>query len=412
MASVCAGCNQKILNKGSMICVLCKSRYDLECANVSNVSFNTMNIENKKTWKCQTCRCKMPKVDNSNTPIRQQYPEPAQIIHTPSEISNITMRKKSSNTKSNTASSEDLSLLGDTIYIDDRETAPQTDIQTGLTLNNLNEIIIQRLKENNKLIIAEIKDTIQIEIKKAINQLREEVELKTNTLANQNAQIKEDIKQINLEIHNIQIENGRLKQEIKSLSTKTIPPGIYCNENNTKKIVLYGFTDYHKQPEYDLHSRLIELFHDTMNVNLTGYIEDVYRIGKKTNNNRPLVIELLSKRMAKYVINNGPCFQGTRLSISEFLDDNARKARQLLREEMIKARKKGLYAIIRNNNLFIEGKNINIQNETYEIQHNQYNNTTELKENEETNDNSNQSYQLEKRKNSINHSFRSSRPTV
>ncbi|CAB3246509.1 unnamed protein product [Arctia plantaginis] len=81
-----------------------------------------------------------------------------------------------------------------------------------------------------------------------------------------------------------------------------------------------------------------------MNVDLTGYIEEVYRIGRKSSNNRPLVIELLSKRMVKYILSNGRYLQGTRVAVSDFLDENARKKRQILREEIIKARRKGLHA--------------------------------------------------------------------
>lgn len=95
-----------------------------------------------------------------------------------------------------------------------------------------------------------------------------------------------------------------------------------------------------------------------------GYIEGTYRIGKRSSKNRPLVIELLSKRMAAYLKENSHVFQGTRLFLSEYLDDNARRERNLLREEMLKPRKQEMHAVIRNNQLFIDGKIANKADDT------------------------------------------------
>lgn len=97
-----------------------------------------------------------------------------------------------------------------------------------------------------------------------------------------------------------------------------------------------------------------------MHVDLTGYIEETYRIGRNELKNRPLVIELISKRMVKHIKENRNYFQGTGLYLTDFLDKKAQKERFLLREEMIKARKKGLHAVIRNNQLLVEGKRMSI----------------------------------------------------
>ncbi|CAB3246369.1 unnamed protein product [Arctia plantaginis] len=345
-----------------------------------------MTPERKQKWTCQACRCRMPKSDNSDTPVRSQYPEAARKMYTSSERNNITSRKKTTKNDSSYSEpnlltkerlmsgggllkavdddeSEAINLLGDTICTEDQESTMHTDIQAELTLKNLNETITQSLKENNKLIITELRNTIQIEINKTITQLRAEMELKTNALSKQNDQRKEDIKELNEEIKKLKIENKKLKRDIEDLSAKIQPSETNTPELNTKKIVIYGLAEIYKEPEYDLHTRLIELFYETMNVDLTGYIEEVYRIGRKSSNNRPMVIELLSKRMVKYILSNGRYLQGTRVAVSDFLDENARKKRQILREEIIKARRKGLHAVIRNNQLFIEGKLINLKEE-------------------------------------------------
>lgn len=114
--------------------------------------------------------------------------------------------------------------------------------------------------------------------------------------------------------------------------------------------------------------------------------------------------------MAKYIKDNNHYFKESGLSVSEFLDENSLKKRQQLRDEMIKARKKGLHAVIRNNKLYVEGKAtatrdemcrnelINTQNEIMLNQNTTYD-TGHLDSsyrNEETN----------------NHSFRKHRPTI
>lgn len=142
---------------------------------------------------------------------------------------------------------------------------------------------------------------------------------------------------------------------------------------------------------------MIDLLYEKLDIDLTGYIEETYRLGRKHSKNQPLVIELISKRMAKYVIENKQCLQGTRLYISEFLDENSRSQRK----EMLKARKKGLYAIIRNNQLFIEGKRIEIQKQDLHID------STPM----QSEQNQTQHY-IDKVSDNHTHSFRNPRPTI
>ncbi|CAB3252706.1 unnamed protein product [Arctia plantaginis] len=232
--ALCAGCKQSVQNRERLICTLCKSAYDLECANVTRERFNLMTRELKKALKCQACRCKMPKGNNTNTPIRQQELESALTLNTPEEKTNITIRKRVANTICDSMDSADQCLLGDTLYAEGRDAVLHT--QTELTLQNFNELIIQRLKENNNLIITELKHTLHNEIRKAIGELREEVERKFQSLSTQNEQRIEDMKQINSEINKLILENETLKQEIKNLSPSEMTSStIKCTETNTRK---------------------------------------------------------------------------------------------------------------------------------------------------------------------------------
>lgn len=313
-----------------------------------------METESIETWKCLACYCKIPKRGNINTPIRPQEHD-SRLATSPPEINNVTIRR-TIKPMNDTTSSLDLSLLGDTICEQHGGKTPQSITQTELTLQNIGEMIMLRLKENNRSIITELQNTIQLELNKAIQKLREDFERETNCLLRQNEERKKDIQHVNTEIENLKIQNERLKTEIESLKTRSNTCQTNCTESYSKKIVLYGFDEHYKEPVNNLHIRLINLFREFMNVDLMGYIEETYRIGKRSSKNRPLVIEILSKRMVSYLKENSNVFRGTRLFLSEFLDDEARRERKLLREEMLKARRQGLHAVIRDNQLFIDGK--------------------------------------------------------
>ncbi|CAB3251772.1 unnamed protein product [Arctia plantaginis] len=146
-----------------------------------------------------------------------------------------------------------------------------------------------------------------------------------------------------------------------------------------------------------------------MNVDLMGYVEHMYRVGKYKNNPSA---QLLSKKMAKYIINNAQRLDGTRLFISEFLDENTRKERyEGIREEMKEAQRRGQHAIIRNHQLFIEGRKIDRK---LDAGNQNYTKTYNAKENKKIQSDSieTHSYITSTRGNSLNNSFRRNRPTM
>lgn len=357
---------------------------------------------------------KIPKTGNTNTPLRiPRDTDINQLSFTSSEEANVTLRNKTTY-PNNTTCSDDLSFLGDTIpmennyiiHTEEKENVKTiNDTHTQLTMQGLSELIITHLKENNKSIIQELQNTIHTEIYSAITQLREDLDFKTNALTTQNDQRKHEIENINKKLEKLQTESEMLQKEIRKLTTEASKvPNI--QENNNRKIVLYGLADYYNEPENALHSRLIDLFRDIVNIDVSGYIEDLYRLGRPGGpKNRPLVIEFISKRMAKYIIKNNTHFQGTGLFISEFLDANTRKYRAQMREELFKARKNGSHAIIRNNHLYIDGKLYNIENNKHQYEYNTQENYIIL-------NNSNQICPTNMSNKTENQTFREQRPSI
>lgn len=65
---------------------------------------------------------------------------------------------------------------------------------------------------------------------------------------------------------------------------------------------------------------------------------------------------MLSKKMVKYIIKYSHHCHRSGISISVYLDKAAQRERKLLREQMFIARRNGHHAVIRINQLYIDGK--------------------------------------------------------
>lgn len=354
---LCAGCHKKLPKREYLACAYCTEAYDLDCANVTSKRFyNTMTSEHKEQWKCPACYCKTPRTGNLDTPIRSSNSE-QQVIYKSPEISHVTHRKNVTSQNNDTLGSEDLSLSGDTICPGLVEPGHQTE----LTLQSVSDVINRSLQENNKNIIAQLQTTIQTEVRKAIQLLKEEFKQDIHILNEQNKSRISEIKQLNEKIDKLKNDINLLENEMHSLKTKKplISSDTGNSENVCKKFVLFGLDEYFRESECDLYGRLHEIFRDLMQVDLSGYVEDTYRIGRYSKSGyRPLVVELISKRMVKYLIENRHYLHNTGLSISEFLDRPSRLKRKAMREQMLMARKNGLHAVLRNNQLYIDGKQI------------------------------------------------------
>lgn len=92
----CFGCKSSIVNKEIMVCQDCKNKYDLPCANLSPKRFKKLNQDAKSKWRCVECKSRLPKKDNTNTPVRQAvYPkldDESEVENQPEDC-NVTFRR-------------------------------------------------------------------------------------------------------------------------------------------------------------------------------------------------------------------------------------------------------------------------------------------------------------------------------
>lgn len=95
----CNGCKTLLQNKNYMSCPGCNAKYDLQCANLSPKRYKAMNQENRRKWRCDECRSKLPvKSGNSSiTPVRVQIQEDPIVSASAPDLSdscNVTKRTK------------------------------------------------------------------------------------------------------------------------------------------------------------------------------------------------------------------------------------------------------------------------------------------------------------------------------
>lgn len=112
--------------------------------------------------------------------------------------------------------------------------------------------------------------------------------------------------------------------------------------DNSKMLVLYGLEENEFETEADLYNRVVTAFFDITQTDLTGYIEDMTRIGYR-GRRRPLKIEFLSKRMTRYLLRSVNMFRNTGLWVSEFLDENGLQDRKKQRENQRRNQNKTQY---------------------------------------------------------------------
>lgn len=330
----CAGCHHIVADRQCLKCSLCAKHYDLPCANVSEEQFYHSLIDDR-SWKCQECRNKMPKVNNVND------------VLTNSDDANVTLRRKPNidqrpqfcngendlsvdeiegNTFANTTYECNLSLTHN--IVDNKP----------ITLNQFSTLLDSKLEKIKNSIILDIKntiqDTIQSEIKSAIKKVQEDVEQRSHILTKSQETLKKQIVTIDTTI-------GKIEEQLNNLVS-------------TKKIVLYGLTEDHHETENNLYDRVSQAFQEIMNININPYMEEIKRIGKQ-GHKRPLEIELISKRMTKYILENARAFKDTGLAVGIYMDGKKLQERNDLRKHLTSARKNGDHAVIRNNRLLING---------------------------------------------------------
>ncbi|CAH1640487.1 unnamed protein product [Spodoptera littoralis] len=226
MALLCAGCLQKIAKTQQFLsCPLCHENYDLECANITPQKFKLMSKAQKTLWNCQSCRCKTPKSDNINTPIRPQH-FPSSSVNKPSTEP---MRQ---NTVSSNKSDAD--NFDDESIVDNTQTPNENLKNYNISLQILDKMLNDRITSLKNYFANDIKRIISEEISKFMLGLNSETmeSTKTHDPLQENTSII--ISEINSKICTLERENKKLKTELLELKNVCKLPNIENKIYETK----------------------------------------------------------------------------------------------------------------------------------------------------------------------------------
>ncbi|KAI5634693.1 reverse transcriptase (RNA-dependent DNA polymerase) domain-containing protein [Phthorimaea operculella] len=357
---LCASCHEHVGIRKLIECCKCRASYHYECIGITKEVFDA-NLEDAiHKITCPDCMrlTRRPRnedthnqlLDNTNQDIDDTDMSIDEILHA------------------------EISFLGDTFINEKNQTIPS--MQNESTNNNSKELTydsIRKLIEYNKNDIIKkisyLEYTLENKIRSAINSINLQVKQQYDNIMKEQKEMKSETEKLQEKISKLEKDKTILEKQILEIKYSIES----SKHQQSKKIVIYGLEEYQQEDEYDIHDRIINIFQDICNVDLTGYIENFQRLGRN-GRKRPLLIELISKRMTRYLLENKNCFKNTGLAISEQLNEqqiqNRKKLQDVLREE----RKKGKHAVIRDNQLYVEGKLYIHENEN-NIQHNQIENT-------------------------------------
>nr|CAI5862248.1 unnamed protein product [Callosobruchus analis] len=195
--------------------------------------------------------------------------------------------------------------------------------------------LITTLEVNNKKIIEEANERQTIEIKELI---RKEVEAVSVRL---HEEFSKKYNAIEEQYNTLKIKYERLERELK--------------KNN---IIIFGLTapEGVKLIDFVL-GRLNELLGLTL---VANDINDIYSIGKQTNN-KPIIVKLISFLKKQEILRNCKKLKGTNISIGIELTIEERQEQKILRQHLKAARKQNLSAYIKNKRLVVSGQEYTAQ---------------------------------------------------
>lgn len=185
----CAGCARDLLTTEQLKCNTCSLKYHYDCLNFTNKKFKDISQDYKNSWVCPSCRSKLPKSDNSNTPIRGTGSTTDEC----SSVSNITFRR--TNPVVNMEDGEELTL-----------TAVKQLIQE--SMDSFIDKIEQKIRK-----IVELKTK---EIFKEVNDVKDSI----CYLNTQYEDIKTDLQLKCNQMKKLSEENDNLKTTIKDLGNR------------------------------------------------------------------------------------------------------------------------------------------------------------------------------------------------
>lgn len=162
--------------------------------------------------------------------------------------------------------------------------------------------------------------------------------------------VREISEKVDVEIVSLKSKVQKLEKDNQELQKELIRI-----KRNTKKnnIVLYGVRE---DTEENVQEKILLLLRDQLSVQIDdSEINNTVRLGKQTNNIRPILVEFVTYKRKKEIFNKRRNLKGTSVYISEDLIWEDREERKILLKQLKIARSKNRSAKLSGNRLIIDG---------------------------------------------------------
>lgn len=274
--NTCAGCQNPIPRKNEyLLCCICKLKYDVDCANVGHRRFTLMDTLHKNSWKCPECRSKVPKIGNTNTPVRGSQPADEEVelpVKISPEHSNVTLRSKQN-----------------------QSSKKKQEVQDCLSEDKLREIIKHELTVTlqctiKKLVTAELRN-----INEQISGFRESMTF-FNT---QFEEMRSSLEEKSLAIVELKSDNEKLKTSVADLSNRLNTVELHMRESN---IEINGIPEHRSENLIDTVIKLTKVVDNPLSADDIKYVTRVAKLHKDATRPRAVIAKLSNSRQRDAVL--------------------------------------------------------------------------------------------------------------
>lgn len=196
----------------------------------------------------------------------------------------------------------------------------------------------------------------------------EEINKKLDKIDEREERMERKIDIINVELNKIKKENEQLKRNNQKLMVKIEQQEMRMEEMEKemrkKNIIIHGVEEIKEESELQLKERMRLVLRDIdIPIVIEEELTDIRRVGKPQAGikTRPILIELKNWTKKLEILKAASKLRGTKIYIEQDYSKATQGIRRELREHMKTIRQKGHHAIIRNNNLIINGDEYTLQ---------------------------------------------------
>ena len=310
----CVSCRNRLGCEAHLRCYICKSTYDLSCANVSSNSYALMDANHKTYWKCPECRSKEPKFCNINTavlptscsevgsqddaqgdPIITARKKPAKSPPKPSQ--KLPAKPKPQKRKRSPANSQPQSSSISVSSTEESNVAPPSSTaelklqgsQTLVTEGSLREILQQEMTKALKSTLEKLVKTEFSNIHNKIDTFRESLEFMNIKFEEMKAGFEEKT----IIINDLKRDNELLKSTVHDLSVRLNTVELHMRDSN---IEINGVPEHRSENLVNTVLQLSKTVESPLSESDIQYATRVAKMSNDTGRPRPVIVKLRSAR--------------------------------------------------------------------------------------------------------------------